>query len=220
MPSLIDIRRRIRVVKNTQQITKAMKMVSAAKLRRAQERVIASRPYAEMMRRFSSNIAAAAAVERGSERRHPLLRSAKKTHPGDRRHQRIAVCAAPSMETFCMAATALYSRAHRGSRDSTSKVSAARPVISSAARTSITGRHIGGHDSSKPSTKARGDRREEMIDLYHESGVRRRLNRRQRVQDRSMAQRTVETIASGGSSRKAARSRSITSTSNGRKDTA
>ena len=46
MPSLIDIRRRIRSVKNTQQITKAMKMVSAAKLRRAQDRVIAARPYA------------------------------------------------------------------------------------------------------------------------------------------------------------------------------
>ena len=46
MPSLIDIRRRIRSVKNMQQITKAMKMVSAAKLRRAQDRVIAARPYA------------------------------------------------------------------------------------------------------------------------------------------------------------------------------
>ena len=57
MPSLIDIRRRIRSVKNTQQITKAMKMVSAAKLRRAQERAIASRPYAEMMSRVLSNIA-------------------------------------------------------------------------------------------------------------------------------------------------------------------
>ena len=50
MPSLIDIRRRIRSVKNTQQITKAMKMVSAAKLRRAQERVLAARPYAAMLR--------------------------------------------------------------------------------------------------------------------------------------------------------------------------
>jgi F-type H+-transporting ATPase subunit gamma len=60
MPSLIDIRRRIRSVKNMQQITKAMKMVSAAKLRRAQERAIASRPYAEMMGRILSNIAAAA----------------------------------------------------------------------------------------------------------------------------------------------------------------
>ncbi|MBV9082744.1 MAG: ATP synthase F1 subunit gamma [Acidobacteriaceae bacterium] len=62
MPSLIDIRRRIRSVKNTQQITKAMKMVSAAKLRRAQDRAIASRPYAAMMNRVLSNIAAAAAA--------------------------------------------------------------------------------------------------------------------------------------------------------------
>ena len=59
MPSLIDIRRRIRSVKNMQQITKAMKMVSAAKLRRAQERALASRPYAQMMQRMFSNIAAA-----------------------------------------------------------------------------------------------------------------------------------------------------------------
>ena len=62
MPSLIDLRRRIRSVMNTQQITKAMKMVSAAKLRRAQERALASRPYAEMMGRLLSNVAAAAAA--------------------------------------------------------------------------------------------------------------------------------------------------------------
>jgi F-type H+-transporting ATPase subunit gamma len=60
MPSLIDFRRRIRSVKNTQQITKAMKMVSAAKLRRAQERVIAARPYTKMMREMLANLAAAA----------------------------------------------------------------------------------------------------------------------------------------------------------------
>jgi F-type H+-transporting ATPase subunit gamma len=81
MPSLIDIRRRIRSVKNMQQITKAMKMVSAAKLRRAQERAIASRPYAEMMNRVLSNIAAATA---GSEEVAdlPLLqvREEKKVH--------------------------------------------------------------------------------------------------------------------------------------------
>src|SRR5689334_20129185 len=59
MPSLIDIRRRIRSVKNTQQITKAMKMVSAAKLRRAQERTIASRPYASLLRKVLANVAAA-----------------------------------------------------------------------------------------------------------------------------------------------------------------
>jgi F-type H+-transporting ATPase subunit gamma len=61
MASLIDIRRRIRSVKNMQQITRAMKMVSAAKLRRAQEHALASRPYANMMQRVLSNVAAAAA---------------------------------------------------------------------------------------------------------------------------------------------------------------
>jgi len=61
MPSLIDFRRRIRSVKNTQQITKAMKMVSAAKLRRAQERVVAARPYATQLREILINLAAAAA---------------------------------------------------------------------------------------------------------------------------------------------------------------
>jgi F-type H+-transporting ATPase subunit gamma len=63
MPSLIDIRRRIRSVKNTQQITKAMKMVSAAKLRRAQDRVIASRPYGGLLRQVLANVAAAAASD-------------------------------------------------------------------------------------------------------------------------------------------------------------
>jgi F-type H+-transporting ATPase subunit gamma len=63
MPSLIDIRRRIKSVKNTQQITKAMKMVSAAKLRRAQDRALASRPYAKMMNHVLSNIAKAAASD-------------------------------------------------------------------------------------------------------------------------------------------------------------
>jgi F-type H+-transporting ATPase subunit gamma len=72
MPSLIDIRRRIRSVKNTQQITKAMKMVSAAKLRRAQDRVIAARPYGVLLRKVLANVAAAAS---GDEKagQNPLL---------------------------------------------------------------------------------------------------------------------------------------------------
>jgi F-type H+-transporting ATPase subunit gamma len=61
MPSLIDIRRRIRSVKNTQQITKAMKMVSAAKLRRAQDKAIAARPYSKMLQHVLANVAEAAA---------------------------------------------------------------------------------------------------------------------------------------------------------------
>ena len=72
MPSLIDIRRRIRSVKNTQQITKAMKMVSAARLRKAQDRVIAARPYAALLRQMLGSAAAAAGAG-GQTVAHPLL---------------------------------------------------------------------------------------------------------------------------------------------------
>jgi F-type H+-transporting ATPase subunit gamma len=72
VPALIDIRRRIRSVKNTQQITKAMKMVSAAKLRRAQEAMFAARPYARTMMQVLKDIASR--VE--GEENHPLFREA------------------------------------------------------------------------------------------------------------------------------------------------
>jgi F-type H+-transporting ATPase subunit gamma len=79
MPSLIDLRRRIRSVKNTEQITKAMKMVSAAKLRRAQERVIAARPYADLMREMLADVAAAAqSDERASESPWLAMREMKR----------------------------------------------------------------------------------------------------------------------------------------------
>ena len=68
MPSLIDIRRRIRSTKSTQQITKAMKMVSSSKLRRAQERIVNSRPYAHEMLRIFNNLAT-----RVDPSTHPLL---------------------------------------------------------------------------------------------------------------------------------------------------
>ena len=68
MPSLIDIRRRVRAVKSTQQITKAMKMVSSSKLRRAQERILRGRPYAQHMLRVFNNLAA-----RTDSTRHVLL---------------------------------------------------------------------------------------------------------------------------------------------------
>jgi len=71
VPSLIDIRRRIRSVRNTQQITKAMKMVAAAKLRRAQERVLAARPYAALIRDLLGSVSARLAA--GEEAAHPLL---------------------------------------------------------------------------------------------------------------------------------------------------
>ncbi len=68
MPSLRDIKRKITSIKKTQQITKAMKMVAAAKLRRAQERVIAARPYSRKMLAVIANLAGR--VERAQ---HPLL---------------------------------------------------------------------------------------------------------------------------------------------------
>ena len=70
MPSLIDLRRRIRAVKNTQQITKAMKMVAASKLRRAQERIMNARPYAVQMQRVLHSVAS-----RVDSSIHPLLTS-------------------------------------------------------------------------------------------------------------------------------------------------
>jgi F-type H+-transporting ATPase subunit gamma len=69
MATLIDLRRRIRSVKNTQQITKAMKMVSAAKLRRAQDRMFASRPYAAKLLQVLSSLAT-----RANPENHPLLK--------------------------------------------------------------------------------------------------------------------------------------------------
>ena len=70
MATLKTIRKRISSVKNTQQITKAMKMVSAAKLRRAQEAAVQARPYAEKMTELLKNVSA-----RVSSEAHPLLTS-------------------------------------------------------------------------------------------------------------------------------------------------
>jgi len=68
MATLLDFRRRIRSVKNTQQITRAMKFVAAARLRRAQERALAARPYALQIARVLRSTMA-----RLENPRHPLL---------------------------------------------------------------------------------------------------------------------------------------------------
>jgi len=68
MATLLDFRRRIRSVKNTQQITRAMKFVAAARLRRAQDAAIAARPYAKELARMLRSI-----MSRISEPQHPLL---------------------------------------------------------------------------------------------------------------------------------------------------
>src|ERR1700756_4848066 len=75
MANILDIRRRIRSVTNTRQITRAMKMVSAARLRRAQERALAARPYARMLTSVLQSLVSRADVydpETG-QLLHPLL---------------------------------------------------------------------------------------------------------------------------------------------------
>jgi F-type H+-transporting ATPase subunit gamma len=72
MASLRDIRKRIKSVKNTRQITKAMKMVAAAKLRKAQDAIIAARPYAQMLDQIIADLASRS---EGEELAHPLLTS-------------------------------------------------------------------------------------------------------------------------------------------------
>jgi F-type H+-transporting ATPase subunit gamma len=79
MPSLLDIRRRIRAVKSTQQITKAMKMVAASKLRRAQERIQQARPFAVEMLRVLNSLAA-----RVDPSSHPLLDERRAPRAGGR----------------------------------------------------------------------------------------------------------------------------------------
>ena len=79
MPSLIDIRRRIRAVKSTQQITKAMKMVAASRMRRAYERIVHARPFSKMMLRLLHSLAAR--VDPGA---HPLLADRDIDKPGAR----------------------------------------------------------------------------------------------------------------------------------------
>ena len=84
MPNLLDIRRRIKSVKNTQQITKAMKMVSAAKLRRAQDRVVTARPFANKM----SEVLGELAKRTDEDFHHPLL-----DYRGDSRYLLVLITA-------------------------------------------------------------------------------------------------------------------------------
>ena len=84
MPNLLDIRRRIKSVKNTQQITKAMKMVSAAKLRRAQERVVTARPFANKMAEVLGELA----KRTDEDFHHPLL-----DYRGDQRYLLVLITA-------------------------------------------------------------------------------------------------------------------------------
>src|SRR3974390_3241480 len=75
MPSTRDIRRRIRSVKNTAQITKAMQMVASSKMRRAQQSALAGRPYAAMMNEVLGNV-----TFHAGDFTHPLLEKREVRH--------------------------------------------------------------------------------------------------------------------------------------------
>ena len=132
MPSLIDLRRRIRAVKNTQQITKAMKMVAASKLRRAQERMMNARPYAQQMQRVLASVAS-----RVDPSIHPLLTvsrtPAEQHHARHRRDRATRGSAAASTPTSSRARRATSRAAARPAR---SAWWAGKAAISSAAAAS------------------------------------------------------------------------------------
>ncbi len=167
MPSLIDIRRRIRGVKNMQQITKAMKMVSAAKLRRAQEHAIASRPYANMMGRILSNVAAAAA---GNDRvaELPLLQI--------REEKRIQMIVVSSDTGLAGAFNANLFRLSQRFVDEHREADLRVEAIGRKARDyfrkrnfAITGEYVGIVD--KPSYDKAAEIADKMIDLYRKAEV-------------------------------------------------
>ena len=108
MPNLLDIRRRIKSVKNTQQITKAMKMLSAAKLKRAQDTVVAARPFANKM----TDVLGELASHTDEEFHHPLLDAR-----GDQRYLIVLVTAdkglAGAFNTNLIKATQSFIRQHQ-----------------------------------------------------------------------------------------------------------
>ena len=109
MPNLLDIRRRIKSIKNTQQITKAMKMVSAAKLKRAQDRVITARPFANKM----TEVMASLAARTDEDFHHPLLDAR-----GDERYLLVLVTADKGLcgafNTNLIKAAGAFIKAHPG----------------------------------------------------------------------------------------------------------
>ncbi len=111
MANLLDIRRRIKSVKNTQQITKAMKMVSAARLKRAQERAVSARPFAVKMAEVLTDLASQA----GEDFTHPLMDAR-----GDERYLLVLVTAdrglAGAFNANLIKAAQAFIREHEGKR--------------------------------------------------------------------------------------------------------
>ena len=111
MPSLKDIRRRIGSVKSTQKITRAMKLVAAAKLRRAQDSIVAARPYARELKSLISDVASKVDADD-----HPLLEISK-----PRRVMLIVLCSdrglCGAFNTNVLRAMEAYRREHRTEHD-------------------------------------------------------------------------------------------------------
>ncbi|MEI6565707.1 MAG: ATP synthase F1 subunit gamma [Verrucomicrobiota bacterium] len=123
MPSTRDIRRRIKSVKNTAQITKAMQMVSASKMRKAQQSALAGRPYAEVMNDVLSEIAAVA-----GESRHALMEQ--------RSGKRRGVILVTSDKGLCGALNSnILREASKFDRDTTLYITAGRKAAQFVART-------------------------------------------------------------------------------------
>ncbi len=167
MPSLIDIRRRIRSVKNMQQITKAMKMVSAAKLRRAQEHAIASRPYANMMARVLSNVAAAAAgIDEAASL--PLLQSRE-----EKRIQLVVVSSdtglAGAFNANLFRMTHRFFDEHQGAEIRIETIGRKGRDYFRRRNFSISGEHVG--IVEKPAYKDAAAIADKMIDLYRKEEI-------------------------------------------------
>ena len=167
MPSLIDIRRRIRSVKNTQQITKAMKMVAAAKLRRAQERAIASRPYAEMMNRMLSNIAAAAAGN-PDVAQLPLLQARE-----EKRIQLLAVTSdrglAGAFNANLLRQAQRFIESHSGAQIQVEAVGRKGRDYYRRRSTNLTGEHVG--IMERPTLEQAREIARKMMELYEKAEV-------------------------------------------------
>jgi F-type H+-transporting ATPase subunit gamma len=165
MPSLIDIRRRIRSVRNTQQITKAMKMVSAAKLRRAQERALASRPYANIMNRVLSNVAAAG-IEEAADL--PLLQIRE-----EKRIQMIVVSSdrglAGAFNANLFRMVQRFIDSHRGSEIRVETIGRKSRDYFRRRGFNITGEHIG--IVERPSYEQASQIAKKMIELYSKAEV-------------------------------------------------
>ncbi|NOT64398.1 MAG: ATP synthase F1 subunit gamma [Acidobacteria bacterium] len=96
MPSIQDLRRRLRAVKSTQQITKAMKMVAAARLRRAQERVTAARPYTKKMTQILGDLS-----QRASDFQHLLLAGSGDTGEASTGKSRVVLALVTADKGLC-----------------------------------------------------------------------------------------------------------------------